>query len=269
MHERRHPRIAVIQVEIASDERASDRLERVASEAESLVDVDLIVLPELWTVGYFAFDAYADAAEGLDGPTLERLARVAVATGAWLHGGSIVERDGDDLYNTSILLDPSGALVAKYRKVHLFGYRSREREVLRHGREIVVVDTPFGRAGLATCYDLRFPELFRAMVDDGATLFVVPAAWPYPRVEAWTTLNRARALENQAWLISANCVGGAEGQRFCGRSAIVDPFGDVVSGIGDRSDTLFAELDPGLPLAARLDFPQLEDRALPMEPATA
>jgi predicted amidohydrolase len=256
-------RVASLQVEVSPQETMSDRLERVAELIAAASDVDVLVLPELWTVSYFDFDRYREAAEPMGGPTVTRVASAAVAAGLWLLAGSIIERDGDSLYNTSVLLDPSGNVVASYRKVHLFGYRSQEREVLQAGRDICVVDSPIGRVGLSTCYDLRFPELYRAMVDDGAEVFIVPSAWPYPRVEAWTTLNRARALENQAWLISANCCGGQPAQRYCGRSMIVDPFGDVVAGIGDRPGMAVADLDPGLVRSAREEFPFLRHRRRP------
>jgi predicted amidohydrolase len=251
-------RIASVQLEIPAGESKPERVQRAAAEVESLKGADLVLLPEAWNVGYFNFDRYAEEAEALDGPTVSRLSDAARAAGAWVLAGSIVERAGEQLFNTSVLLDRSGEVAATYRKIHLFGYGSQERALLARGGEVTVADTELGRIGLATCYDLRFPELFRAMVDRGAELFGVVSAWPYPRVEAWTVLNRARAVENQAWLISSNCAGGTP--ACCGRSMVVDPWGTAVGAAGDRPVTLTADIDPAAAAAARGDFPALRDR---------
>jgi predicted amidohydrolase len=255
-------RVATIQLEIRSDESTAERVERATALIAAQGGADLVLLPEVWNVGYFNFDRYAAEAETLEGETVNALREAARSTGAWLMGGSIVERDGDRLFNTSLLIDPSGDIAGSYRKIHLFGYGSREPKVLTPGREVTVIQTELGAIGLATCYDLRFPELFRAMVDQGAEIFLIPSAWPYPRVEAWTTLNRARAVENQAWVISANCAGPG----FSGRSMVVDPWGTTVAAAGDRPGVLFAEIDPAGAAQARADFPALFDRVLQREP---
>jgi predicted amidohydrolase len=251
-------RVASVQLEIVGDESKRQRVERVAAQVESLAGADLILLPEAWNVGYFNFDGYAAEAEALDGPTVSRLSDAARRVGAWVLAGSIIEQDGDRLFNTSVLLDRAGEVAATYRKIHLFGYGSKERALLTRGQHVAVVETELGAIGLATCYDLRFPELFRAMVDAGAELFAVVSAWPYPRVEAWTVFNRARAVENQAWLVSSNCAGGTP--ACCGRSMIVDPWGTVVAAAGDRPATLVADIDRETVTAARGDFPALRDR---------
>ena len=121
--------------------------------------------------------------------------------------GSMVENDGGQFFNTSIFLNPRGNIDALYRKMHLFGYQSKETSILNPGQDVVVVDTPWGVTGFSTCYDLRFPELFRRMVDMGAKFFLVASAWPHIRLEAWKLFNRSRAHENLAFLISCNCAG--------------------------------------------------------------
>jgi len=250
--------VASVQLEILPGETKEARVERAAGVVEAQAGADLVVLPEAWNVGYFNFDRYADEAEALDGPTIGRMREAASAIGAWLLAGSIIERRGDALHNTSVLIDRGGEVAATYRKIHLYGYGSQERRLLTRGEEVTVADTDLGRLGLATCYDLRFPELFRMMVDRGAETFLVTSAWPYPRVEAWTALNRARALENQCWLVSANCAGGEP--PCCGRSMVVDPWGTAVAAGGDRPGVVAAALDPGAAEAARADFPALRDR---------
>ncbi len=252
--------VASIQLEIFPGEAKAERVERAAALAESQANADLIVLPEAWNVGYFNFDRYAEDAEPIDGPTIARLSGAARTADAWMLAGSIIEADAGQLFNTSVLLDPEGEIVASYRKIHLFGYGSRERQLLTRGEQVVVVRTELGPLGLATCYDLRFPELFRAMVDQGAEAFLIASAWPYPRVEAWSTLNRARAVENQAWLISANCAGGQP--PCCGRSNIVDPWGTLVASADERGGLLAADIDVTAAAAAREDFPALRDRVM-------
>jgi predicted amidohydrolase len=261
-------RVAAVQLSVPRDEPKSGRVERVAELVSSLESADLVVLPEAWNVGYFAFDRYADDAEPLDGDTVTAIRDAARAARAWVVAGSFVERDGDRLFNTTVLVDADGAIRETYRKVHLFGYRSQEQILLTPGERVAVADTPFGRLGLCTCYDLRFPELFRAMVDDGAELFAVPAAWPYPRIEAWTVLARARSIESQAWTIAVNCA-DEPGQGGCGRSSIVDPWGTVVASAGDRAEVLMAEIDPAAVRHARDTFPALRDRVLPLEGSVA
>jgi predicted amidohydrolase len=223
---------------------------------------DLVLLPELWPCGYFAFERYADASEPRDGPIVRALAGKAREIGAYLCAGSIVEREGDRLFNTSLLLDARGGIAASYRKMHLFGYRSEERRRLCRGDEVVVVPTPWGRAGLSICYDLRFPELYRRMVDQGAEFLLVTAAWPSARLEAWTLLCRARAMENQAFVFACNGAGINCGVNLGGHSLIVDPLGTVLAEAVDGEALLTIDIDPDAVRAARDDFPALRDRVL-------
>lgn len=227
---------------------------------------DLIVFPEMWYPGYFAFEDYARSAR--DTPALlEALADAAAEARACVHAGSLVESDGGNLYNTSVLLGPDGTELARYRKIHLFGFKSREQQILTPGSDVVVTDTPLGRLGLAVCYDLRFPELFRRMTERGAAAFVVASAWPHPRVEAWSTLVRARAIENQAFVLACNGVGlSAYGPALCGRSAIVDPWGVTVRSLGDDPGIARASVDTHDIPAIRKRFPALADRNLLADP---
>lgn len=256
-------RIASIQLAIREGEPKEARVERALAVVRGCSGADLVLLPEIWATGYFGFDRYHEEAETLEGPLVAAAAEQARALGAWVHLGSFVERRADGSFtNTSVLLDREGRPVATYRKIHLFGYGSAETEVLTPGTEVVTAPTDFGRVGLATCYDLRFPELFRRMVDQGAEFFLVCSAWPYPRLEHWMILNRARALENEAFLISSNCVGGGAGKQFCGHSQVVDPWGTPVASAGDEEAVVWAEVDPGYVARVREAFPPLRDRVL-------
>ena len=221
---------------------------------------DLILLPEIWPCGFFCFDRYRATSESIDGPIVATFRQKAVERKCHILMGSMVEKDGDQLFNTSLLLDPQGQIIARYRKIHLFGYKSEEKKLLTAGKEVIVVPTPWGPAGICTCYDLRFPEFFRKMVDMGATIFLVSSAWPLIRLDAWRLFNRARALENLAYLISCNCAGSNAGNRYAGHSMIIDPLGNVIAEGNEGEDYIFNELDPGLVNSVRNDFRALDDR---------
>jgi predicted amidohydrolase len=261
-------KIALVQLASPRGEPVADRVARAGATVAGLDPVDLVVLPELWAPGYFAFDRYAELAESLDGPLLTEIAGWARRLRTHVHAGSVLERDeAGRLYNTAVLLGPDGDLVLDYRKVHVFGYRSLEAELLSAGDRADVADTALGRVGMTTCYDLRFPELYRVLVDRGAELVVVPAAWPAARLEHWALLTRARAVENQVYLLACNAAGAQGDVRLGGHSVVVDPWGRVVAEAGADEQVLYADLDPGLVTEIRTEFPVLGDRRVPV-PAT-
>jgi len=229
---------------------------------------DLILLPELWNIGFMSFDRYLPEAEDKNGPTLSKLTALAKDMKVYLHTGSFVEKEGDKYYNSSYLLSPEGEIIANYRKLHLFGYNSKESQILNRGNDVVVAETPIGSLGLATCYDLRFPELFRRMVEKGAEIFLICSAWPYPRLEHWIILNRVRALENQCFLVSANSVGLNMGTQFVGHSMMVNPWGVILTSGGDEEVILRAEVDLKEVKSARERFPALSDRLDWLNPST-
>ena len=254
--------VASIQVEIREGESKGERLERVGNLVDACAGSQLIVLPEIWTTGYFAFDRYAAESERLNGETVSMLAVKARSLKAYIVTGSFVERAGNRLYNTTVLLDPQGREIAVYRKIHLFGYSSEERKLLTPGNEVVTAGTEFGVVGLATCYDLRFPELFRKMLDKGVQFILISSAWPYPRLEHWLLFNQVRALENQCYLISANCAGKNRGNQFVGHSAVIDPWGVILAQAGDAQVVLQVEVDPQGVERARVEFPPVHDRVI-------
>jgi predicted amidohydrolase len=179
----------------------------------------------------------------------------------WLHAGSIIERGGDgNLYNTSLVFDPDGALRGTYRKIHRFGFTGGEMALIARGTETAQVHTPWAEVGLATCYDLRFPELFRRILDAGAEVLVIPAAWPARRVEHWRVLARARAIENQMFVLACNATGSQGGLAMGGHSMVIDPWGEIVAEAGTEQTILTAEIDPALVAKTREDFPVLRNR---------
>jgi len=235
--------------------------DQILPALEGFTGQSLVMLPELWQVGYFAFEDYRVRAMACDDPLLDRYSKKARELGLHLHIGSMVERaDNGLLYNTSLVFGPDGARLAEYRKIHLFGHQSREAELLAPGREVVVASTAWGRVGLATCYDLRFPELFRAMIDRGAEFILVTAAWPAERIETWRILLKARAIENQCFIIATNGCGYCRGVELGGHSMVVDPRGRILAELDGAPGILSVELDPAAVAQTRFAFRALEDR---------
>ncbi len=257
-------RLAVIQISLDPAESQEARVERVGDLVRAQTGADLVVLPELWRVGAFALDAIAAGAEPLDGPTVTAMADAARTAGVHLLAGSIVERGDVDgtLYNTSVLLDPSGAVVHTYRKVHLFGFDSGEAALVTAGTAPTCYTAPFGTLGFATCYDLRFPETFRHLVDGGAELVVMPSGWPVPRIEHWRLLARARAIESQLFVAGCNTAGSDGAVVYGGRSVVVDPWGAVLAEAGDGEEVLVVDVDLAEVAKSRAEFPVLRDRRL-------
>lgn len=259
-------RVSLLQMPADAAAASPDPVHLVRGWVTAAAGSDLIVLPEMWHPGYFAFDQYARAA-GDTPELLAALSETAAEAGACLHAGSLVEADDGRLYNTSVLFGPDGTELARYRKMHLFGFDSQEQRLLSPGEEVVVADTPLGRLGMAVCYDLRFPELFRRMCERGAVGFVVASAWPHPRVEAWSTLLRARAIENQAFVFACNGVGATGyGATLCGRSAVIDPWGITVASLGDDPGIASVPVQLQEARTARGRFPALADRQLLGDP---
>ncbi|RNB87421.1 carbon-nitrogen family hydrolase [Brevibacillus fluminis] len=256
-------KVASIQVEIKDTETRDERIKRVEGMLDAQAGADLILLPEIWATGYFSFDRYHAEAEPIDGDFVQRFARKAKELQTLLFAGSFVERDGDNYYNTSVLFSPAGELIGSYRKIHLFRYGSAEGQLLTAGSEPVVVETSFGKVGLATCYDLRFPELFRRQVDLGAELLLVTSAWPHARLAHWNLFNQTRALENQCYLISCNCVGKTRDVFMGGHSQIVDPWGVTIASGGEHETVIKTEINLSQITHIREVFPQLKHRMLP------
>ena len=252
-------RIASIQLKV-TEESKDQSLEHASRMIRECQGADLILLPELWNIGFMSFDRYREEAETQDGPTLTLLRSLARELRCYLHTGSLVEKGGGRFYNSSFLLNPNGEILGSYRKIHLFTHQSEEAEILTSGTSITVVPTVLGNLGLATCYDLRFPELFRRMLDQGAEFFLVSSAWPTSRLEHWLLLNRTRALENLSYLISSNCVGINRGTPFAGHSLVVDPMGEIVAGSDDEECIVWGEGNRNIVLRARSEFPALKDR---------
>ncbi|GAA5024606.1 carbon-nitrogen family hydrolase [Streptomyces siamensis] len=259
-------RASLIQLSVDASDTADERRHRAASLVRGRAGDDLVVLPELWTAGAWAYDDWQRDAEGIDGPTAEIMSAAARAAGSWLHAGTIVERDRDGtLYNTALLFDRTGDLRGSYRKIHRYGFDTGEATLMGGGRDIVTVPTDFGVVGLAICYDLRFPELFRGLLDAGAELVVVPAAWPAARLNHFQLLTRTRALEEQVFLLACDAAGTHGGMRQAGHSVVVDPWGTVLGETGAEEETATVDVEMAEVARIRSELPVLRDRVLAIQ----
>jgi predicted amidohydrolase len=266
-------RLALAQIRIEGGDVAGnlDRA-RTAVAAAAADGADLVALPEIFNVGYFAFDSYARDAESVAGPTVSALAESAREHGVGILAGTIVEdlaasrTDGvetpaaEGLANAAVFLDRAGERRAVYRKHHLFGYDSAEQDLLTAGEAVPTVEFDDHTVGVTTCYDLRFPSLYRDLVDAGATMVLVPSAWPYPRVEHWRLFPRVRAVENLLYVGAVNGVGRFEDADLLGRSAVYDPWGTTLTSAGDEAAIVTADVDADRVAQIRSEFPALEDR---------
>lgn len=265
-------KVALLQVAYGDAEPVQERVERVAALVREQRGHDLVVLPELWAPGGFAYREWDDRAQPVDGPVGTAMSEAARDAGVMLHAGSIVERpsdgatgpEGRGLWNTSLVYAADGRLVATYRKIHRFGFGAGEPRLMDAGEDVVLVDLPggVGQAGLSTCYDLRFPELYRRQVDAGATVFVVPAAWPAARVQHWTLLAHARAIEDQCVVIACNTAGTHAGTEMGGHSQVISATGEALAMAGAREEVLSVDIDLTAVAAWREKFPVLQDRRL-------
>ncbi|MCP3873684.1 MAG: carbon-nitrogen family hydrolase [Desulfobacteraceae bacterium] len=252
-------KVASIQFSVVENNKNAT-LKKAKAAIEQCHDADLVILPEIWNIGFMSFDRYIKEAEKIDGPTITMLQGLAQHIDAYIHTGSFIEKENGHYYNTSLLLSPQGDILTTYRKIHLFGYKSRETELLTPGKSPVTVKTPLGIIGMATCFDLRFPELFRKMVDNGTQIFLVTSAWPHLRLEPWIMFNKVRALENQCFLISANSSGINNKVQFAGHSMLVDPWGSVIASAKDEETIVKSRIDLNKVQEARTTFPALAER---------
>jgi nitrilase len=265
----RHPlKVVLIQVSAGLNlERNLERLEKLTGMAPAC---DLIALPEVFALRGTDRD-YRVHAQSLPGDITRRLGGIARRRRAWILAGSIIEKSRGRFYNTSLLLDRAGRIVARYRKIHLYeahldnGQTVRESNICSAGGRPVMVSIDGWLCGLTICYDLRFPELFRHYSTRGAHLFFVPANFTQQTgKDHWETLLRARAIENQAFVVAPDQCGAnpATGIATYGNSMAVGPWGEIICRAGKRECVLTATLDPGDLRRTRSRIPVLKHRRM-------
>ncbi len=260
-------RIAIIQALPRGDGAARRAHIRELVERAAQEKPDLVTLPEIWN-GPYQQDLFPAFAEPRFGPSWQFLSGLAAEHGIWLSGGSIAEREEGKVYNTAYVFDRSGREAARHRKMHLFdiqvsgGQHFMESATLTPGDEVTVFETEFCRTGLCICYDARFPELFRLMVDRGAKLVLVPAAFNMTTGPAhWELLFRQRAVDNQVF-----CVGTSPARDLSaayhawGHSIVTDPWGRVVMQMQEQEELGVVELDLDLADQIRAELPLLAHR---------
>jgi omega-amidase len=217
----------------------------------------LVLFPELWASGY-ALENAREMSAALNAGEF-----AAVSTAATQHKisivGSLLEKRGIEVSNSATFFAPTGKLVGVYRKIHLFKLMDEHRW-LQAGAAPLLMDLPWGKTGIAICYDLRFPELFRRYAVDGAKIILIPAEWPVARLEHWRALLQARAIENQCYIVACNAVGETGDTTFAGHSMIVDPWGKIVVELGETPQLATADIELDLVDEVRARIPVFEDR---------
>lgn len=200
----------------------------------------VICFPEMWTTGFDWAANERIAAE--QEKVISRVAEMAKRYRIWINGSMLALNEQGKVSNTSILFDQNGERAGTYRKTHLFTLLHEDKH-MAPGNSLCTVNTPWGLAGLSVCYDIRFPELFRTYALKGVKIQFVPMAFPYPRLQHWKILVRARAIENQMFMLSANQVGSEDFGRdgvatYFGDSVIIDPWGETVIEAGEKEEAL-------------------------------
>lgn len=226
---------------------------------------ELVVFPELWDAGV-AYGKGKEVASSLSGGLFAQV--VALARQHNVHIlGSMYEKRGVGIHNTIAVISPRSGVMGAYRKIHLFPLMNEDKW-LQPGEAPLAIDLPWARTGFAICYDLRFPELFRRYAADGTQMVIVPCAWPHPRLNHYRTLLRARAIENQCYMIAVNRVGvdqdedGNIQDHYFGHSCVVDPWGEIVVEAGETEGHFTVTLDLNMVKQVRRELPVLDGRRL-------
>lgn len=260
-------KLAVIQMPVTADKAQNIETMRARVARAAQAGAQMAVLPEMWNCPY-TNDCFARYAEPAQGESRQALRDAARAAEIYLVGGSIPERDGERVYNTSFVFAPDGSQIARHRKVHLFdidvqgGQRFFESETFSAGREVTTFDTPYGRFGLCICFDLRFPELARCMALRGADAIVVPAAFNMTTGPAhWELLFRQRAVDNQLFTVGAAPARDEHGPYVSYANSIVcSPWGTVLARADTGDELLLCELDFAENERIRAQLPLLSAR---------
>ena len=261
-------KIAIVQLKVNADKGKTENCLRALFAREEVRSADMVTLPEMFNCPYETsnFPVYAEKERG---STWQLCSELAQTYGVYLSAGSIPESDNDGhVYNTAYVFDRQGKMIAKHRKMHLFdiavkgGQYFKESETLTAGDQVTVFDTEFGKMGLCICYDFRFPELARRMVDLGAKIILVPAAFNMTTGPAhWELLFRQRAVDNQVYTIgTAPARDPSAGYLSWGHSIIAGPWGDIRMQMDEKEGIVVTELDLDMVDDVRAQLPLLAHR---------
>ncbi len=240
------------------EERLAKTSDKSSQKAEG--NCDVLLLPELFTTGYYTREKMEKLAETMEGNTVTTLKRIVRETGISIGCGSFVEKDGDRLYNTTFALNKKGQLINRYRKTHLFTPMNEDK-IFEPGDRVHSFTCNGINIGTILCYEIRFPELTRKLALDGAKIIFCPCEWPNPKSDVLYTLSKARAIENQLYFVTINRVGIQGKYEFCGKSMVVSPNGKVLAMGSDNDEEIIdVELDLSLVEKYRNEIPALSER---------
>lgn len=251
-------KVALIQMDVALGRPTENRARAADLVRQAAMDADLVVLPEMWTTGYCLSELSGNLADREGKPTDAMLADLARECGVFLAGSRAVERAGR-VFNLATVHGPDGKLLAEYAKIHLVPMMEEPLH-LSPGDRFAVADVDGVRCGLAICYDLRFPEMFRTLALDGAAVMIIPAEWPAVRLHHWRTLMQARAIENQCFVLGCNRVGSDGKNDFPGHSMVIDPWGNVLAEGDEDECIIYATIDLAQVAEVRTRVPVFKDR---------
>ena len=257
---------ACVQVNASDDMAANIETAAQMARDAALLGAELVLFPENVAMMTFGADLIrANAYEEADHPAIPAFQALAKTLDIWLHGGTLAIKTGDKIANRAYIFAPDGSIAATYDKIHMFdvdlgeGENYRESETFTPGSEKVLVDLPWGGLGVTTCYDVRFPYLYRALAQGGAQFLAVPAAFTVPTGRAhWEVLLRARAIENGCYVFAPAQTGThAGGRETYGHTLIIDPWGQVLENAGEEPGFVIADIDPAKVADARAKVPSL------------
>lgn len=223
---------------------------------------DLIVFPEAWSVGWCCENFHKEAETIENSETIAFIKNVALNFKAIVVGGTFIQRTAENYKNTCPIISKDGKLVATYDKMHLFSHKgSEENKYLETGDELKILDLGFTKIGISVCYDIRFPEIYRKYSKEGVEVFVNVAAWSNKKLEHWKIMHRARAIENQCFMIVADQTGKiTENEYNLGYSMVINPWGDIEAMLEAQEDCFTAEIELNEVKKLRADFPLIADR---------
>ncbi|RDW21324.1 carbon-nitrogen hydrolase [Oceanobacillus arenosus] len=255
-------KFSVFQMEIipGNPKQNRDKVENWVREVVQNERPDTIVLPEMWTTSY-TLTKLNVLADDMGEPTKTFLSKLASEYHLNIIGGSVANKVGDKIYNTSLVFNSKGELVYEYNKIHLVPMLNEPLYLTGGTKKVETFELDGIKMGLIICYDLRFPELARSLALAGAEVLIVVAEWPTARKNHWTSLQIARAIENQMYVISSNNIGSLDGVDYAGASMIIDPWGEVLcQGSNTNEETITGVLDAARVSEVRKDVPIFESR---------
>lgn len=261
-------KLALCQMNVVDNKEKNIKTARLMIEESISKNADFIILPEMFNCPYSndKFIEYGEKEKSSE--TLSEISKLAKSNNAYILAGSIPEIEEDKLYNTSYLFDRQGNVIAKHRKMHLFDIdvkgkiTFKESDVLTAGNDFTIADTEFGKVGIGICYDIRFPELAKIMVENGALILIYPGAFNMTTGPAhWELLFRSRAMDNQAFCIGvAPALNNDASYHSYGHSIITNPWGEVISQASEKESLIISEIDLSEIKKVREELPLLKNK---------